>query len=111
MSNTWILFYVFLMFVAGAVCTYSKALKDHWIFYVVMIGTALAGSYAWVVASRRLDKVADLMWFSLLWDILMVIAYYAIPFFFYEHKLNWQAWCAMILIIVGILWFKMESGV
>jgi drug/metabolite transporter (DMT)-like permease len=110
MSNTWILFWVFLMFAGSAVCTYTKCLRDSWVFLAVMIATALLGSYLWVVATRRLETISDLLWFSLLWDILMVVAYYLTPLLFHEHKMNWQAWAAIGLIVLGILWFKLQTG-
>lgn len=110
-SNNWILFYVFLMFAATAVCTYTKSLRDSWIFLAIMISTALAGSWLWVIASRRLDKMSDLLWFSLVWDLLMVAAYYLIPLFFYEHKMTWQSWAAIGLISAGIIWFKSQTEI
>ena len=111
MSNIWILFYVFLMFVAGAVCTYTKSLKEHWSFWWVMIGTAILGSIAWVIASRRLTTTAETVWFSLVWDLLMIVAYYLIPLLFYEHRMNWQSWCAVGVIIAGIFWFKSQTEI
>jgi len=100
-----------LMFIASAVCTYTKSLKESWIFLIIMLVTACLGSWLWVVASRRLDKISDLIWFSLVWDMLMVAAYYLIPLFFYEHKMNWQSWAAISLIIAGIMWLKLQSEV
>lgn len=110
-SNNWILFYASLMFVGSAVCSYSKTIKDSWFFLAYMLITALAGSWLWVVASRRLTAVADQLWYSLVWDILMMGAFYGIPLLFFDHKMNWQSWCAIALIVIGILWFKAQTEI
>lgn len=107
-SNAWILFYIFLMFVVSAVFTYTKSLKDSWMFLVMMIVTSLMGSYMWVIASRRLNTISELVWFSLVWDLLMVAAYYIIPLLFFDHKMTWQSWAAIGLIVTGIVWFKIQ---
>ena len=109
-NNYFILFYVFLMFILSSVFTYNKVLKESSWFLVIMIGTSLLGSYMWVVASRRLNELSDQLWFSLVWDILMMVAYYLIPLFFLEHKMNWQSWAALGLIVIGILWFKSQTS-
>ena len=108
-SNNWILFYASLMFIGSAIFTYSKTLKDTAFFTVYMITTAILGSWLWVVASRRIVAVADQLWYSLVWDTLMMAAFYGIPLVFFEHKMNWQSWSAVALIITGILWFKTST--
>lgn len=110
-SNNWILFYVFLMFVVSSICTYTKSLRDSWFYLVFMISSSIAGSWLWVIASRRLNETKDLVWFSTMWDILMLAAFYGIPFLFVENKMNWQSWGAIVLILTGILWFKSQIGV
>lgn len=111
MSNNWILAYAFVLFTLGSICTYTKSIKESWVFYAVMMCSAISLSYLWVVASRRLDKVADQLWYSIIWDVLMVTAYYLIPLAFYEHKMNWQSWAAIGMIVTGILWFKAQTEI
>lgn len=100
---------MFLMFILSSVFTYTKSLKESVWFLIVMIATSLLGSYCWVVASRRLDTLADQLWYSIVWDILMMVAYYVLPLFFLEHKMNWQSWAAIGMIVVGIVWFKSQT--
>lgn len=110
-SNNWILFYASLMFIGSAIFSYSKTLKDTVYFTVYMLATALLGSWLWVVASRRIVGVADQLWYSLVWDTLMMGAFYGVPLLCFEHKLTWQSWSAITLIVVGMLWFKTSTGV
>jgi len=113
--NVWFLLIpAFLMFCAGAYCSYEKAIRDHWIYLpVIVISSALCG-WVWVLATRKLgaedDAVKQIMFFSLVWDLSMVAAYYALPLLLKGEQFNWQAYAASATAVTGIVWFKVATG-
>lgn len=106
--NPWLLLFpAFLVFCGGSYCTYTKAVRDSPYYLPVFVFLALASGLLWVYASRQLDDTFKILLFSLIWDGLMVLAYYAGPLIVKGGNLSWQAWVAAGVTIVGIFWFKM----
>ena len=111
MNNTWLLTIpVFIVFCVGAYCTYTKDIRESWIYFPAYIGLSFISSLIWVLAARRLDTTNSLLLFSLVWDVLMVLAYYAGPLIFKGENLSWQAYAAASLTVTGICWFKIATG-
>ncbi len=109
--NTWyIMVPAFLAFLAGSWCSYTKWFRDSPYYLPAFVGLSLLCGWMWVVASRRFDGVASIMFFSLVWDVAMVIAYYAAPLLLKGEGLNWQAYAAAGVAAAGIVWFKLATG-
>lgn len=108
---TWLLLIPgFVVFAAGAYCSYSKGFRDSSYYLPTFVFLSLVSGWLWVIASRRLDSVKDIMFFSLMWDVLMVVAYYAGPLVLKGDGFNWQAYAAAALAAAGIVWFKIATG-
>jgi drug/metabolite transporter (DMT)-like permease len=111
LNTTWLLTIpAFIVFCAGAYCTYTKGIRESWVYLPAYIGLSLISSFIWVVVARRLDTTNNLLLFSLVWDVLMVLAYYAGPLIFKGENLSWQAYAAAALTVTGICWFKIATG-
>jgi len=41
---------------------------------------------------------------------MMSVAYYAGPLLIVGDGLGWQAWAAVVLVVAGLIWFKMATG-
>lgn len=109
--NVWlILIPSFMVFIAGATCSYSKSFRDSSYYLPAFVSLSLIGGWLWVTASRRLDTTKDILLFSLAWDVLMVLAYYAGPLVLKGEGLNWQAYAAALMAAMGILWFKIATS-
>lgn len=113
--NVWLLMIpAFTIFCAGAYCSYSKAIRDHWAYLPAFVILTMLCGWVWVFVTRRLgaedDAVKQIMFFSLVWDVLMVAAYYALPLLLKGEHFNWQAYAASAMAAAGIVWFKMATG-
>lgn len=111
MNATWLITIpALLVFSAGAYCTYSKSFRESWAYLPVFVGLSLIGGWLWVTASRRLDTTSNIMLFSLVWDILMVLAYYAGPLILKGERFGWQAYAAAMMTVGGVIWFKLATS-
>jgi hypothetical protein len=115
MNPIWFLMLpAFAVFCAGAYCSYTKAIRDHWVYLPAFVILTMLCGWLWVVASRNLgkdgDAVKEIMFFSLVWDVLMIVAYYALPLLIKGESFNWQAYVAAGLAMIGIVWFKVATG-
>lgn len=112
--NPWLLLIPGLaLFCLGSFYSYSKEWREHWSYMPVFVVTSILGGILWVIASQSLGKSEDhikqLMLFSLLWDALMIVAYYALPLFLKGEGFGWQVYAAATMFCVGILWFKLAT--
>ena len=109
--NLWpILVCTFFAFCMGAAATYTKSFRDSQFYLPVFAILSLWGSYLWVTASRKLDNTIDILMLSMVWDLLMIMAYYAGPILLKCENLNWQAYVSVVLILIGIVWFKLATS-
>lgn len=106
----WLLAPAFLIFCGGAVCTYTKSIRDSNWYLPSFVALSLAAGWLWVVCSRQLNNTNGILLFSLIWDGLMVLAYYAGPLVIKGERLDWQAYAAAALTVTGICWFKMATS-
>jgi FtsH-binding integral membrane protein len=104
-----LLFPVLLTFIVGSFCTYHKPIRDNsaypWIYVIV---SALA-AWIWCVSVRKLDDPSKILLYSMVWDLLMVAAFYAGPLIAQGNRLSWQAWAATAATVGGIIWFKLAT--
>ena len=115
MNPVWLLMIpAFAFFCAGAYCSYTKTVRDSWMYLPSFVILTMLCGWLWVVGSRHLGKDGDatkeIMFFSLVWDVLMIAAYYALPLIFKGEGFNWQAYVAAGLAMIGIVWFKLATG-
>lgn len=107
---TWlILVPVFMTFMFGAWATYTPVIRHSHMYLWVMIGSSLANAWFWVLATKRLDTTDSIVLFSLLFDALMIVAYYGYPAVIGGHQFTWQAWVSGALVIAGLFWFKLAT--
>jgi hypothetical protein len=107
--NTWFLLIpIFVVLSAGSFCTYCKTVRDSWMYLPAFIIISLLTGWLWVTASRRLDSTSNILLFSLLWDILMVTAYYAGPLLLKGEGFSWQVYAASAVTLAGVIWLKMS---
>lgn len=109
--NTWLLSIpAFIVFCLGAYCTYTKEIREAWYFVPLVISLSIISAWIWATVARRLDTTNNLLLFSLVWDMLMVVAYYAGPLLLKEDKFSWQVYASAALTVTGICWFKMATS-
>lgn len=109
MSAWWLSVPAFAIFCVGSFCTYSKDVRESFFFIPISITLAILSGWIWAVAARKVDGTANLMLLSLVWDLLMVFAYYAGPLLFKGEKFGWQTYAAVAITIAGIIWFKLST--
>jgi hypothetical protein len=105
-----ILVAAFALFCFGSFTTYYRPFRESSLYLPSFILTSLVGGWLWVTAARRCQSSADLIYLSLCWDGLMAAAYYAGPLLVVGNGVGWQAWCAVALVVCGLVWFKMATG-
>ena len=108
--NIWLITIpAFCVFCIGSYCTYTKEVRDSWMYIPIFVGLSLTTGWLWAVSSRRLETTNSILLLSLVWDVLMVMAYYAGPLIF-KGGFNWQAYAAAAVAVAGICWFKVATS-
>jgi hypothetical protein len=98
----------FLVFCIASFCTYTKSLRDSSWYFPITAACSLVCAWLWVQCSRKLDDTNSIIMMSLIWDVLMVVAYYIGPMVFKGDNIGWQAYTAAALTVAGVIWFKMS---
>jgi len=110
-NKTWLVVIpVFLLYSVGAYCTYNKSVRESSAFLPIYLGIAIFVGLLWVFATRQFNSTAELLFLSLIWDILMILAYYAGPILFKGEHFGWQAYAAAAMTVSGIFWFKIATS-
>ncbi len=108
--NPWLLLIpAFLTFIIGSYTTYTKEIRDSSYYLLIFVSLSVVCGWLWVKASRKLDNTMGILIFSMVWDLLMAIAYYAIPVIFKGENLGWQTYAATAVMICGMIWFKVVT--
>lgn len=108
--NPWyLLIPAFASFCIGSVATYSATIRNSWQYYPMYVGSMLACAFLWISASRTINDPVKILFYSLVWDCLMLLAYYAAPLVLKGHNLSWQAYAAAAVAVVGVVWFKVAT--
>lgn len=96
----------------GSYSTYNKDIRDSKYFFYIMLASAIIGNYVWVYCSKRLNDGKDILLFSMLWDIITVVCYYALPLIYVgtTQRLGWQTYLAATSVIACTYWFKVTLG-
>lgn len=100
----------FIIFCLGSYCTYTREVRESSYFIPLVISLSLVSSWIWAVVARNLSTTNHILFFSLIWDILMVLAYYAGPILLKENKFSWQVYASAALTVTGICWFKIATS-
>lgn len=106
MLNLTILTIVFAVLTLGSYATYNKDIKDSNYYLPLYLSTSLAYSILWVMATRKINTTAALLHYSLIVDVMMVVAYYLGPLIIQGKEINWQVWPAGAITIIGMFWMK-----
>lgn len=77
-------------------------------YFPATAAVSLACAWLWVKSSRQLDDTNSILMLSLVWDLLMVTAYYLGPMVFKGEGLGWQTYAAALVTLIGICWFKLS---
>ena len=96
----------FALFCVGSYCSYTPSIRSHWSYIPVTIGISILGGTLWAWTARRCADNKEVLFWSLVWDALMVAAYYALPLAFGAAKIPLQAYVAAGVVIFGLIWFK-----
>ena len=108
----YVVFYTVLTVVLsiGAFSTYSKELKASYWGLPVFLLVSNISSYLWYYAATKTKDSKEMMFVSLVWDVIMVILYYIFPMMYSLDKLNWQVPIASSMVIIGLFWLKSAFG-
>lgn len=104
--NIYYYFIIFAILSTGSYFSYTKELRDSSYYYPTLVIMTMVSSFVWVRATRKLDNNNAIIYFSLCWDILTVLAYYVGPLIFKGDKLTVQSYLAALGTIACIAWFK-----
>ena len=89
----------------GSYYTYSD-LRHSTSYLYVFIVCSLLNSYIWVSSSRKINDDGLMIFYSLIWDLLMVLVYYVVPLLLKSEKLGGEAIAAAIATIASLVWLK-----
>lgn len=107
---TWIILLpVCLLFVVGSVFSYRADLRASGWFLPVYLAVSVGCALCWVVAARSLNDGRSILFFSLVWDVLMVACYYLLPLALFDFRFNRWAWAGFALMLAGLVLVKVAG--
>lgn len=98
---------VFLVFTLGAWASYSDKWRDSVWFFPTVAGTGFVCSVLWYLASRALACKELIFTYSLVWDSLMMVAYYVLPLLVMGVRPGPGVMLGGALIVSGMLVIKL----
>lgn len=100
---------VFLLCLAGAGLSYTDSLRQSrwYIPWMVFLGAACAGLFAW--AAVILDSSEKIYTFSLLYDSVMALCYYLIPLAILGVSVPPTVLVGATFVVLGLLVVKLGS--
>lgn len=96
----------FAMFCIGSYCSYTPSIRSHWSYIPITIAISIIGGFLWAWTAKRCPNNKEVLFWSLVWDCLMVVAYYALPLAFGAANIPFKAYIAAGLVVFGLIWFK-----
>jgi len=67
----------------------------------------LLSTLIFTAAARQLQGSQEIMFFSFVWDILMLLAFYGVPMLLQNEGIGTQSYMAATVIVFGLVWFKL----
>jgi hypothetical protein len=99
---------VALLYSFASYVSYNKGLRDSNYVFVLNWSVALMSSTLWIVMIRALDDTNKIVAASLIWDLIVTVAYALIPALMQEKNISWQAYAALGLAVIAVMWFKIS---
>lgn len=104
-----ILLLSFLVFSGSAILSFSKSFSESNFFIPTTLILGLCSTTLWICLVRTINNPQKLFWWSLAWDLLMLLAFYLLPILIGSVKLNSSISFGLILILLGIMLVKASS--
>lgn len=99
---------VTLLYSISSFATYTKEIRDSNYMLAISWFVALSSSTVWVTMARLLNDVNKIVAASLAWDLIVTAVYALIPALIQGKNLSWQAYAALALAVLALLWFKLS---
>lgn len=89
-----------------AYLTYTKTMRESALYIPVSMSMTLLSTLIFTAAARQLQDAQEIMFFSFVWDILMLLAFYGVPMLLHKEGIGTQSYMAATIIVFGLIWFK-----
>jgi hypothetical protein len=96
---------VLLIYSVASYSTYSQQVRTHPSYYVIITAVGIISSLLWCHATASLSS-KQVIWFSLLWDFIIILVYNVIPFLMMARTFPTQAYLAFGMILLGLVWLR-----
>ena len=106
MSVITCLIVVTFLYSISSLASYTKDVRDSNYMLAISWTVALMSSTVWVIMIRILNDVNKIVAASLVWDLIVTAVYVLIPAIMQGRNLNWQAYTALGMAVLAMLWFK-----
>ena len=109
MKVTMCLIAVALLYSVASYASYNKLLRDSNYIFGLNWTVALMSSTLWIVMIRTLNDTNKIVAASLVWDLIVTVAYALIPALMQGKNITWQAYAALGLAVIAVMWFKVST--
>lgn len=110
MTPWYLLAPAFATFLVGSLMSYADGFRRGPWYMPSFIGLGVLSSALWVLASKRIDDRDRIYVYSLVWDLLMVSAYYVAPALVFRVELSRGVWGGVGLMVVGMILVKIYGA-
>jgi hypothetical protein len=109
--QVWLFFLsITILYAIASTASYSEKVRESGWMFTISWAVAIASSTIWVLLIRHLNETNKIIAASLVWDLIVTVVYALIPATIESKNLNWQAYAALGLAVVALLWFKMSTN-
>jgi hypothetical protein len=109
MIVTLCLFAVCFLYAIASYTTYNSSIRDSNAIFPINWAVAFASSTIWILMVRTLNDTNKIVAASLAWDVIVTLIYAVIPAVIQGKNLNWQAYAAMVVVFMALLWFRLAT--
>lgn len=90
---------------------YSLNYRNSNIVIYVAIIDSIISNIAWIYLVRMGVDNYKIFWYSIIWELVMIVPYYLVPIFFFGLAFNIIQLIGLVSIVVGVSLLKLGSPI
>jgi hypothetical protein len=108
----WLIFVsAFVLYFASAYISYHDEWKTRNFYFPLGIFIGLCITTLWFWLIKDIDDKNTIYFYSLIWDAIMIGVFYITPIIIYNVNINKTGLIGLILIIIGLIIFKISQQI
>lgn len=101
---------VTLLYSAASYASYTESIRNSNWFVAITLAVSVVSASVWMALVRHLNDNHKIVVTSLMWDALITMVYAIIPALLASKAISFQAWLALLCVVISLFWFKLATS-